>query len=66
MELLVIKSGAAYIRIRETGIVAVGLDKASVWPLARLNQVEEQLGRVQNSGFPEAAIFRLTLTETRL
>lgn len=66
MELLVIKNGADYIRVKDGSYLAVGLDKASVFLFERLAQVKDQLTDVQGSGFPEAAIFRLTLRETPL
>lgn len=66
MELLVIKTGTDYIRAKEGIYSAVGLDKASVFPVERLAQVKIQLAEVQAGGFPEAALYRLTLTETPL
>jgi hypothetical protein len=66
MDLLIIKCGCDYIRIREEKLIAVGLDKASVFPMNRLDQVKDDLKRIQESGFPEAAIYRLTLTEAPL
>ncbi|MBC2711903.1 MAG: hypothetical protein HGJ94_13215 [Desulfosarcina sp.] len=66
MELLVIKNGADYIRIKDKSYSAVGLDKASVFPFEGLAKVKDQLTDVQAGGFPEAAIYRLTLTETPL
>ncbi len=66
MELLVIKSGTDYLRFNKGTYAAVGLDKASVFPLERLAQVRDQLTAVQASGFPGAAIYRLTLRETPL
>ncbi len=66
MELLVIKTGAGYIRVKNGAYTAVGLDKASVFPFDRLVQVKDQLTGVRASGFPQAVICRLTLTETPL
>lgn len=66
MELLIIKIGTNYIRFKENGYYAVGLDKASVYPFDRLEQVRQQLADVRAGGFPQAAIYRLTLTEVPL
>ena len=66
MELLVIKNGSDYLRIKEWGYLAVGLDKASVFPFDQRDRVEALRRSARDHGFPEAAIFRLTLTETPL
>ena len=64
MELLVIKNGSDYIRFREGTYLTVGLDKASVFPFDQLDRVEALRRGARDQGFPEAAIFRLTLTES--
>jgi len=66
MELLVIKNGTDYIRIKEDAFLAVGLDSASVFPFDQLDRVSQLQRDAREQGFPEAAIFRLTLTETPL
>ena len=66
MELLVIKNGTDYIRIKEDAFLAVGLDRASVFPFDQLDRVSQMQRDAREQGFPEAAIFRLTLTETPL
>ena len=66
MELLVIKNGSDYIRIKAGAYLPVGLDKASVFPFDQLDRVEELRRGAREHGFPEAAIFRLSLTETPL
>lgn len=66
MQLLIIKNGDEYIRIKDGSYYAVGLDKATVFPLGQLAQVKDQLADVQNHGFPAAGVYRLTLTETPL
>ena len=66
MQLLIIKNSDEYIRIKDGSYYAVGLDKASVFPLEQLAQAKDQLADVQNHGFPKAALYRLTLTESPL
>ncbi len=66
MELLVIKNGTDYIRIKDGTFSAVGLEKASVFPLDRLAYVNDQLADVRAGEFPQAAIHLLTITETPL
>ncbi|WP_419658145.1 hypothetical protein Dvar_71070 [Desulfosarcina variabilis str. Montpellier] len=63
MDLLIIKCGDDYIRIKEDAFFTVGLDKASVFPMHQLDQVRDRLKQVQSGGFVQAAIYRLTLTE---
>lgn len=66
MELLVIKSGNDYIRLKDGRATTAGLDKASVFPAAQLDQVKAQLADLRQNDFPDAAIYRLMLTETPL
>ena len=66
MELLVIKNGPDYFRIKDGSFLLVGLDKASVFPSGQLDRVKELHRSARGQGFPEATIFRLTLTETPL
>ncbi len=66
MELWVIKTGSAYLRISGDSMAVVGLDKASVFPADQLERVHALQCTAKEQGFPDAAIFRLTLTETPL
>ena len=66
MDLLIIKTGDHYIRVRQDAYVAMGMDKASVFPMSQLDRVKDHLTKARNSGFPEAAIYRLHLTEEPL
>ena len=66
MDLLVIKNGDAYLRIKEGAYTAVGLDKASVYPHEKLMEVTDILDRVKARGFRQAAIYRLIVTEAPL
>ena len=40
MELLILKSGSAYIRLKDAGPVMVQLDKASVFPMNQIDSVK--------------------------
>lgn len=66
MDLLIIKCGHDYIRIKDEAYLTVGLDKASVFPMDQIDQVKQRLKQLQDNGFAQAAIFRLTLTESPL
>ena len=63
MELLIMKNGKEYVRVRNDAYLFVGLDKASVFPLEKLEVVQGHIGRLQVRGFGEAEIRKLTLTE---
>lgn len=66
MELLVIKSGARYLRIKTGECTLVGLDKASVFPMAQLETVKTHLADATRQGIGDAAIYRLILREAPL
>lgn len=66
MDLLVIKCDAEYIRVKEEALFTVDLSKASVYPMEQLDRVRELLKQARNTGFPQAAIYRLTMTESPL
>ncbi len=66
MELLIIKTDDDYIRVKDGLYEAVGLDKARVFPMEKLDRVKTHLAEVRAGGFPRAAIYRLCLTEKPL
>ena len=66
MDLLIIKTGDNYIRVRQNAYEAVDMDKASVFPMPQIARVKEHLAKARSSGFSEAAIYRLHLTEEPL
>jgi hypothetical protein len=63
MELLIIKSGNEYVRIKEDADLLVGLDKASVFPLERLETVQAHIGKLREQGFENLRIYKLKLSE---
>jgi len=63
MELLIIKNKTEYIRVKEDTYLFVGLDKASVFPLEKIQTVREHIKNLQTQGFKHASIYRLKLIE---
>ena len=63
MELLVIKSGADYIRIAEEEYHRCGLNKASVFPLDQLDNVREYVRQMEGRDFESVTIKKLIITE---
>jgi len=66
MELLIIKSGEDYIRVKETQYRIVGLEKASVFPFEQMEQVRRHEKRIKALGFKMVSIKKLILTEEDL
>lgn len=66
MELLILKSGIDYIRIKDDGPVMVQLDKASVFPMNQIDQVNAHKADLVASGFKNVSIRKLILTEEDL
>lgn len=62
-ELLIIKSGNDYIRIQGETSIRCGLDKASVFPVTRLETVRETVERLQGQYPLPLVIKKLILTE---
>lgn len=62
LHLLTIKADQDYIRRTDQGYELCALDKASVWPKAKLELVKRELERVKKS-FPKAQIHTLSITE---
>ncbi len=63
MELLILKSAAAYIRVKEDQFLRVGLDKASVFPMDQLDLVKIHEAHLKTQGFESVKIKRLILSE---
>ncbi len=62
-ELLIIKSDSKYIRIKEGGYILCGLDKASVFPIEKLEDVKNHLEKIKENGRFSPVIFKLILRE---
>ncbi len=63
MELLIIKTQNGYIRFKDDGYHLCALDKASVFPMNKLDQVKSHLSDLQVGSYPDAVINKLILTE---
>lgn len=64
MELLLIKCGDDYIRVKNGQYLHCGLDKASVYPLEKLPTVREHVATLRREGVAGVCIRKLLLTET--
>ena len=63
MELLIMKNKTEYVRVKEDTYLFVGLDKASVFPLEKLETVQGHIKKLQGQGFEHISIYRLKLSE---
>ncbi|HKK90881.1 MAG TPA: hypothetical protein VJ936_05750 [Desulfobacteraceae bacterium] len=63
MELLILKSGKSYIRVKEEHFLVVDLDKASVFPMDQIKKVLAFKDSLNREGFRDACIKKLVLTE---
>ncbi len=63
MELLIMKKGDKYVRVRDNTYLFVGLDKASVSPLEELEAVQGHIKTLRGRGFHDVILCKLTLTE---
>ncbi len=66
MELLLIKTGKDYIRVKSDNYLIVKLDKASVFPLKKIDLVNEHESSLKSRGFKNICIKKLILTEKDL
>ncbi len=66
MELLIIKDGDEYIRIKDGKYLRVGLDKASVYPTDMLDTVREHAEQLEKDGCKQVHLKKLILTEEEL
>lgn len=63
MELLIMKNKTEYVRVKEDTYLFVGLDKASVFPLEKIETVRRHMKKLKASGFDHVSIYRLKLSE---
>ncbi len=63
MELLIVKTGGEYIRVKPEGCLCVGLDKASVFPMDQLGKVLALEADLKAQNFKDVCIKKLVLTE---
>ncbi len=62
-ELFIIKNNEDYIKIKKEEYSICALDKASVFPMDKLEQVKTHIEQLKKNGFPSASIYKLLLTE---
>jgi hypothetical protein len=63
MELLIIKSGKDYIRVKAEKYILCQLDKASVFPMDKLEEVKTHTQILREKGFHRISISKLKLSE---
>jgi hypothetical protein len=63
MELLIIKSGNDYIRVKAENYILCQVDKASVFPLDKLEAVKDHAKIMSERGFARVSISKLMLSE---
>jgi hypothetical protein len=63
MELLIIKSGKDYIRVKAENYILCRLDKASVFPMDKLEEVRTHAKILKEKGFRRISLSRLKLSE---
>ena len=66
MELLIIKSGEEYLRVTGAGYHLCAIDKARVFPFAKLESVKRHVQFLKKEAYKDVAIFKLILTEQPL
>ncbi len=66
MELLIIRTNDQYIRVKPDQFLEVNLDKASVFPMDRLDHVRALEAQLRDKGFENVVIKKLVLTEEDL
>ncbi len=65
-ELLIIKDGKEYIRVKDDTFIRCGLDKASVFPVTRLEAVKTMVQTLHDKGMTSVCIKKLNLIEEDL
>ena len=66
MELLIIKSGEDYVRVKTESYSLCRLDKASVFPIDHPDEVKKHAKNLKEKDFPLIAIYKLKLIEEPL
>ena len=66
MELLIIKSGEDYVRVKTENYNLCRLDKASVFPIDNLDEVKKHVKKLKENDFPLISIYKLKLIEEPL
>ena len=64
MELIIIKTGSTYLRVKPDAFIEVNLDKASVFPMEKADHVKALAEQAKARGFADVHLKKLILTET--
>ena len=65
-DLLIIKDGKEYIRVKDDTFIKCKLDKASVFPISKLEAVKTMVQTLHDKGMTSACIKKLKLIEEDL
>ncbi len=63
MILLAIKTGKKYIQQKDNKIITCEMNKASVFPIDQKQKAETIVTQAKQAGFPDATLYKLTITE---
>ncbi len=66
MELLIIKTQNQYIRIKDEDYHLVNMDKASVFPMKRYDEVQAHAQILMEKGYETVVIKKLVITEEEI
>lgn len=66
MELLIIRSGKDYVRVKGGDYILCNLDQASVFPMDKLDVVKDHLGILRKRNFASVSVNRLIISEEPL
>ncbi len=66
MEFIVIKVSDSYIRVRAEKYELCSMEKASVFPMEKIEQVKDRVIRLRNMGLKDVHMFKLTITEDKI
>jgi hypothetical protein len=66
MELLIIKSDQDYVRVKAGDYILCQLNKASVFPIDKLDAVEKHVKKLREKDFTRVAIYKLKMIEEPL
>jgi len=62
-ELLIIKAGENYYRFKDGNYFPCDMNKASVFPIERLDEAKELCSTLHKDGIPEASLKKLFIIE---
>ncbi len=63
MDLLILKTKDKYIRFKNDEYIICDMDKASVFPMSRIQEARENLLNLRKMGFTDVSVSRLIINE---